>query len=161
MTEPYCKDGDLLVGDLGGLDDKKEQYIGLATDEMNGFIGFVYVLPLTGVSVHVALVLKSICRKLASGWLLMAQSAGAEDGSVHAYGKSLVDEAYRDLWAIRNGAIDLGTPKISTASTGDAPGIVQGDATSGVDAFYEWVTDPFAAYLPAPLGPIWRPGSSG
>lgn len=157
----YCLDADLLIGDLAGLDDEKKRYIDMAGDEMDSFIGYVYVLPLQGVSVHVTLILKSICRKLASGWLLMAQAAGSEDTSVHAYGKSLVEEAYRDLWAIKNGAIDLGVPKITVASTGDSPAIIQGDKYSGVDAFYEWVSTPFPLLDPVRLTPIWRPGPNG
>jgi phage gp36-like protein len=159
MPETYCEAHELLTGDIGGLEDLKQTFLVMATEEMDGMIGFVYVLPLQGVSVHAALILKSICRKLASGWLLMSQSAGSEDTSVHAYGKSLVDEAYRDLWAIRNGQIDLGVPKITTASAGDAPSIIQGDLTSAVDAYYAWQNLPVD--YPALLGPIWRPGPDG
>ena len=158
MSE-YCKDTDLLVGDLGGLDPQKSRYILLAGDEMDGMIGFLYPLPLPGLAPHITLILKSIARKLASGWLLMAQAAPSEDANVHAYGKSLVDEAMRDLWAIRNGQIDLGIPKIGTNSTGDAPSIIQGDKYSAVDSFYEWQNHP--PYLPAIVGPIWRPGPNG
>lgn len=152
----YCEDTDLIVGDIGGLDALKAQFIVAAGNEMDSMLGFVYLLPLSGISTHVTLLLKTICLKLASGRLLMAQAAGSEDAVVHAYGKSLVDEAMRDLYAIRNMQIDLGAPKVtSMQATGNAPAIHQGDDTSGVDTFYRIMGA--STYGDAPSG--WRPGS--
>ncbi len=152
----YCETTDLIVGDIGGLDGLKASFITAAENEMDSMLGFVYELPLSGVSTHVTLLLKTICLKLASGRLLMAQAAGSEDTVVHAYGKSLVEEALRDLYAIRNGQIDLGAPKVtSMQATGNAPAIHQGDDTSGVDTFYQIMGSPL--YGDAPSG--WRPGT--
>lgn len=161
MSSKYCKSGDLLVGDLGGTDPLRQQFVDLAADEMDAMIGFVYVLPLDleSLQAHVQLILKNLASKLASGRLLMAQAVGAEETSVHAYGKSLVDEAMRDLYAIRNGQIDLGAIKVSTTGTNNAPVIIEGDLVSAVDAFYDWQAHP---PLYPPLSPnIWRPGPNG
>lgn len=153
----YCETADLIVGDIAGMDALKEQFISTASNEMDSMIGFVYELPLSGVSAHVTLLLKTICLKLASGRLLMAQAAGSEDTVVHAYGKSLVDEALRDLYAIRNMQIDLGATKVaSMQSAGNAPMIHQGDDTSGVDTFYDIMgSSRYDGGIPTG----WRPGT--
>ena len=162
----YCKANELLVGDIGGLDGLKDTFITMASEEIDGMVGFVYALPLPVLSLHVGLVIKNIARKLASGRLLLSQAAGGEDSQVHAYGQSLIDEAFRDLWAIRNGTIDLGVPKITVASTGDAPTIIEGDAVSGVDAYYAWMNNTPGRPRPRhvlvsdslPSGNEWAPG---
>jgi len=151
----------MLTGDMTGLDGLKQQYCEMAGDEMDGMIGFVYILPLSGMSLHVELLLKNIARKLSSGWLILAQATGGEDTAVHAYGQSLVMEAMRELWAIRNGQIELGLPKVvATATEGNAPEIIQGDDASGVDAFYDFVNYPRYLPLPVTLGPLWQPGKT-
>lgn len=152
----YCGTEDLLVGDIGGLDGLKPKFIQMATDEIDGMLGFVYVLPLGGLSAHATLIIKNIARKLASGRLINSQATAGEDNQVHAYGQSLIDEAFRDLWAIRNGDTDLGVPKIASMQTsGDAPEIYQGDEFSGVDAFYAWMGSGPGYYRPT-YG--WSPG---
>lgn len=160
MSSEYCKPEDLLLGDLGGVEDMSQRYIDLAANEMDSMIGYVYILPLpfTGLPVHQQLILTNIALKLASGRLILAQAVGSEDSAVHAYGKSLIDEAMRDLWAIRNQTIDLTAPKVEGGASvgGDAPVILEGDLYSGVDSFYDWMSNPARQYFNSP---IWRPGS--
>jgi hypothetical protein len=159
MTE-YCKPSDMLTGDIAGLDGLKQQFCDMATEEMDGMIGFVYILPLSGMSIHIQLFLKNIARKLSSGWLILSQVTGDENGGVRAYGQSLVNEAMRDLWSIRNGQIELGLPKVVVAATdGNAPTLIQGDTDSGVDAFYDFINYPPYLERPFHLGPIWQPGT--
>jgi len=159
MSE-YCKVGDLIVGDVGGMDKVKPQFVTAASEEMDALLGYVYVLPLPTLPPHQTLLLKDVCRKLASGRLLMDRATAGEDNSTHAYGQSLVDEALRTLWMIRNNQIDLTAPKTESAgSSGDGPAITQGDTYSGVDAFYAWVSDTSPL---APVGEqIWAPGVYG
>ena len=154
----YCQPNDLIIGDIAGLETQKQEFINIASEEIEAMLGFVYTLPLGAVTVHGALILKNICRKLASGRLLMAQAASHEDTSVHAYGKSLVDEAEGTLWSIRNGQIELGAPKVESMATGgNAPTIIQGDEVSGVDAFYGWMTG--SPRIVPNNGYEWKPGS--
>jgi phage gp36-like protein len=152
----YCQPNDLLVGDISGVEPLKQQFITAATEEIDSQLGFIYELPLSGASAHGTLILKGICRKLASGRLLMAQASASEDNSVHAYGMSLVEEAQRDLWSIRNAQTDIGAVKVASAATsGNAPTIIQGDTTSGVDYFYAWLNrSRFDTQRPDP----WAPG---
>ncbi len=155
----YCEPNDLLIGDIGGLEDAKQRAIDSASEDIDAQIGFIYEIPLSGQSSHITLLLKGICKKLASGRLLMAQAAASEDNSVHQYGKSLLDEAVRELWSIRNGQIELGAVKVTQKqTTGNAPTIIQGDAVSGVDAYYDWFNHPLRIPL-VPFQPIWKPGN--
>jgi phage gp36-like protein len=153
----YCEANDLIVGDIAGLEPLKQRFIDAATDEMDAMIGFVYLLPLSGLSTHVTLLLKSICSQLASGRLLTSQSAASEDQSTHSYGKSLIDSATAQLWSIRNGQTALGALKVtSAASGGNAPSIGQTDSVSAVDAFYDYVSNPLTLRREGVA--IWKPG---
>jgi hypothetical protein len=156
----YCKENELLTGDMAGVEGLRQRFVDLAADEMNSFIGFAYLLPLPVDSLpeYQRLILKNINIKLATGRLIMAQAVGSEDTSTHAYGQSLVDEAMRDLWAIRNGQTNLDAPTAEANGTNAAPVIIEGDRVSAVDAYYAWAG---ATGVSALFGtvPIWSPGS--
>jgi hypothetical protein len=159
MTSVYCKENELLTGDMAGIEGLRQRFVNLAADEMDSFIGFAYLLPLPieSMPVHEQLILKNINVKLATGRLIMAQAVGSEDTSTHAYGQSLVDEAIRDLWAIRNGQTNLTAPVASAGDTNSAPVIIEGDRVSGVDAYYAWAGKTGVAALFGTV-PIWSPG---
>lgn len=155
----YSEVVDLLVGDivLGSVD--PEKYVNAAADEMDSRIGFVYQLPLPTVdttpeplSLQAAAILKNINNKLASGRLIMAQSIGAERHEVHAYGKSLVDEAYAELALVLNGALPLvGAPPVEGVDTTGGPAIYNRDEVSSVEAYED---EFFGQYG------VWRPGAA-
>lgn len=110
MTAPgYCTTTDLLIGDIQLSSTlSKESFVRDAADEMNARLGFVYILPITGIPAHATTLLKMINARLASGRLLMSIAAPAEDDGVHRYGEWLIKQAYDDLYAICNGQIILG-----------------------------------------------------
>lgn len=151
-TTPYCAPGDLLVGDMefsSAL--SKDGFIRDAADEMNSRLGFVYALPIVGIAAHAVLLLKMINARLASGRLLMAIAAPAEDDSVHAYGQYLVKQAYDDLYAICNGQITLvGATTIVDANPNSAS-ITNVDDESAFDQFYNQAMRGTSSY--------WVPGA--
>ena len=140
----YSGEDDLLIGDLAlspVLD--KGKFIDEAAEEIDAKLGFVYKLPLTGLAVHEALLLKGINNKLASGRLIMAVAVGGEDTAVHAYALRLVTEATQELLAIANGAVDLtaerADPTTEEGRGATTPSVTNLDGESGVEAFYKQV----------------------
>lgn len=163
MPDRYAGTADLLVGGMIVNPTEAAQFIEVAADEIDSVLGFTYVIPLTAVEPHVALILKRVNALIASGRLILSTAVGGEDGSLHAYGRSLLMEGQDTLAAIANGNIQLvGADKTAPHAddgTGNAPSISQGDATSGVDAFYAWLDrDPYSAPT-TPGDPWWSPGA--
>jgi len=156
----YCATTDLLLGDMepGSID--LQSYVDSAAEEIDGRLGYVYDLD----DVHGLeqdspgwLILKKINRFIASGRVIMAQAIAAENESLNAYGGSLVRLAYGDLALILSKELPLDATAIGE-SVGRTPGIVNRDATSGVEAF----EDNFMKWnggLPSPrVLPVWEPG---
>lgn len=133
----YSAVGDLLIGDVqvgSFLDPQK--FIDDAAAEMDARIGMVYVLPLPTLEPHLITLLKLINNRLASGRLIMAAAIAAEDKELHAYGESLIRDAYDDLKKILDGSIQLdGAVVRDTGNYGLGPSVNGGDAVSWVDAF--------------------------
>jgi hypothetical protein len=164
----YASTADLLIGDITFTTSETDKFVNFAADEMDSELGVMYVIPLSGVDgaaipAHVLLTLKRCNALIASGRLILSRAAGGEGDTLHAYGKSLVDEGKSLLCAMADGTLTLsGVLKLdafgSVDSGGNAPSIQQGDATSGVDAFYSWLTaGPYDA-VPSPGSPWWGPG---
>jgi phage gp36-like protein len=150
MSSRYAEVDDLLVGDIIIQSQDAERFLQIAADEMDSVLGAIYELPLNPEPLpgHIALRLKRCNAVLASGRLILAQAAASEDGSLHAYGRSLVREGVEMLESIRTGSMQLiGLTKVAPhggEDGGNAPVVVVGDATSGVDAFYDATRiDPF------------------
>ena len=158
----YSGVADLLLGDLlisATLD--KARYVQDATDEIDACIGFIYELPLSPTpSGHIQLTLKRCANLIASGRLVLAVGAGSEDGSLHAYGESLLREGRMILESIESGQIDLGSIKKPVHSEGNAPTILNADSTSAVDSFYAYVSAWPNPHSHDTSGvPIWKPNS--
>lgn len=162
---PYSATTDLLLGDMplsAALD--KSKFVADAADEIDSAIGAAYVTPVpmaAPVPRHVQLHLKRINNFLATGRLIMAVDVGGEDTQLHAYGLSLVSEARQALQAIVDGSYPLDgvvkQPQEHQRTAG--PSVTNYDATSGVDAFYGFVSEPrWAAPVPQ-LAPLWKPGA--
>lgn len=142
----YSSTTDLLTGNIptpGYLDPQK--FVDDAADEIDSKIGFVYETPIdvtdTSAVVRPArLLLKRINNFLATGRLLMAAAASAEDSALHAYARNMVDSATEALDAIFDGSILLEgavliNPPSDTVHRG--PEWFNPDTESAVDAFYD------------------------
>lgn len=145
MTTTYSTDEDMMIGDLTYDADYRNTFRSRAKDEIDTALGFLYLIPLSpSPSVHVGLILKQIEARLASGRLILDRTAAMEDNSLQAYGNSLLKEGQQMLMQITTGMVELiGQTRVPSAATaGNAPVIIQGDTTSGVDAYYNWLNTP-------------------
>lgn len=146
----YCAKEDLLTGDipLAGKYGDGTSFVNLAADEIDGQIGHIYVTPVVfdestpekAARVRPAkLLLKKINLLLASGRIVLDMAAGGEDDNLHAYGKSMHDEAVLLLNQISSGKIVLTDAPVLAEDAGNlntGPSIVQDDPYSLVEGFY-------------------------
>lgn len=145
----YCSKTDLLTGDipLAGKYGDGTSFVNLAADEIDAQIGHIYVTPVVfdesdpqkAAKVRPAkLLLKKINTLLASGRIILDQAAGGEDDNLHAYGKSMVDEALVLLSGLMAGKIVLTDAPIieGTETKANGPSIAQADPYSLVEGFY-------------------------
>lgn len=136
---PYSNADDLLTGDLL-ISQKvdKGKFVSDAAEEIDSKLGFIYVLPLTGLELHETLLLKQINNKLASGRLILTLDIAGEGTVLHAYGLRLITEAMNDLMLLANGAVQLGAPR-TPLETGSRPNktpkVFNHDEESAVDIF--------------------------
>lgn len=159
----YCAPTDLLTGDMTVSNNMLTQFTTLGTEEIDAVLSQVFVLPLAAIppavelSAYAKLNLKMANRAIASGRLIMDRAALAEDNALHAYGKSLYDEGMLMVMAMKGGTIDLGAVKLAAfTSEGDGPSVTNYDATSGVDAYYEFVSG--GGSWDAETSLSWKPG---
>ena len=161
---PYSAVADLLTGQVptpSYLDPQK--YVTDASDEIDSFIGHIYVTPVDVTEVGTTsrparLLLKRINNWLASGRLLMAASAGNQKLEINAYAEHLVREATQALNAIASGDVVLaGAIRLVTEEeVATGPLIHNVDAESNVEAFYDRIANP--AYT---FGFMYPSGSDG
>lgn len=149
----YCTEGDLLTGNIPTPEWMDEaSYIQAAADEINAALAMRYVVPVvvTAVPQYAAtpLFLKGINAKLASGRIITAAAASAEQTEVQAYGLYLITQALEQLRTITDGSYILpGAPQTSQPGTDTAPVLVTNvDPESFVEGFYNRV----AGYPPLP-----------
>lgn len=151
----YSTVGDLILGDLqlpAGYN--KQQYVDMASDEIDAKIGVIYETPvvLNDLDRFASLNVKNIAIRLSTGRLILAQAAGGEDSQLHALGRHYVTSALNDLQIMASDTDTLPGAVVRPEFRGaEAPSIGQQDATSPVDHFY----DNFGAGLPG-----WQPGSA-
>lgn len=125
-----------------------DRYIQAASDEIDAKLGFKYKVPIVAITgppwggtlaPHEALILKSICLRLATGRMICSVWAAEEDQSQHAYGRSLIRDALSDLMAIANGEVDLKSAQLNPQSNSGfedkTPSGYNHDAESMVDAW--------------------------
>lgn len=150
----YAEVTDLLTGNIptpGYL--SQDKFVQDAADEIDSQLGFVYETPFdvsetSGLVRPARLLLKRLNVFIATGRLLMAASASGEDDNLHAYAKSLVDNALKTLEMIRVGEIVLeGAVEINPTTTDKPRGPMwfNPDVESTVDAFYTELQGPNAA----------------
>lgn len=162
---PYCAPTDLLIGDipLAGKYGDGTAFVQLAADEIDSQIGHIYVTPVLFdestpekiATVRPAkLLLKKINTLLASGRIVLDQAAGAEDDRLHAYGRSMVNEALKLLEKIMNREIQLTDAPLLTEEAAreyTGPQVINEDAYSQVEAFYDRFQSPHI-FKPGPIG---------
>lgn len=137
----YCEVTDLLIKDFTLAPGQTyDEWVDRAADEMHAFLGYRYVIPIVPnatsatLSQHDQLVLKRINILLASGRFYLAHASNDERDRLHAYGRSLVNEAIGALTALRDGKVDLSSAQVLDTSIGDEsrrmPGVINQDKTS-------------------------------
>lgn len=142
----YCEEDDINLGDLQVPRVVSVlNWIKVTADEMDADIGQIYQLPLafdTSKPEDRAdkLYLKKINSFLATARIILIIASGSdENGTLHAYGKSLLGDAKGALAKIVNGTVVLESatllPDVDTQYNG--PLITNKDAGSFVDAFYK------------------------
>lgn len=155
----YCTTADLLNGGIPlpeYLDPAK--YVQDAADEIDSKIGLRYITPIsmaesgeTAVPRPVRLFLKRTNAFLATGRLLLAVASPDERNQVHAYGRSLIEEATKALDAIASGEVSLtDVPEVNDGADAPitAPLISNLDSESSVEAFYDRIGNPNYFYSP-------------
>jgi hypothetical protein len=159
----YCEVGDLLLGEMpisSALSSTK--FISDSADEINVRIGRIYVTPINinELAPNSRTVLKIANARLASGRLLMAQAQAAQDDSLNAYARYLINEANNLISSVENNRITLegATVREDLVDT-PAPSIQNVDEFSAVEAFYDEFLGGGAG-RPLPVSPVWTPGTS-
>lgn len=141
---------DLLVGDIAIDHIDVDPFIDGAENEINVHLGQFYVLPVSASGYSLTL-LNLIQGRLASGRLIMAQSAGDQD--ILNYGKSLVDFAYERLYTI-GASIDItGATPISANGSSRVPGVV--DPNAGQPSPFKVYENYVHGDDPCPPGITW------
>ena len=168
----YCTKDDLLTGDipLAGKYGDGTAFVQLAADEIDAQIGHIYVTPVVfdeDTPEKVAkvrpskLLLKKINTLLASGRIVLDMAAGTEDDRLHAYGKSMHDEAILLLNMLSSRDILLvDAPKIEDEADDEntAVSVIQADPYSLVEGFYvRYGQTHLAPVLPLPMRPYDEP----
>lgn len=158
----YATASDLLTGDipLANRYGNGTGFINLAADEIDAQIGHIYVTPieldpLDPRTVPTAKLLKKINTLLASGRIILDMAAGGEDDGLHAYGRSMLNEAISLLRQITDKKIELyGAELIPPAELEDngRVSISNADPYSLVEGFYERYSSG-SVIPPAPMRP--------
>lgn len=166
MASTYSTISELLLGDIQvSTSTPRQKFVDDAANEIDSILGRRYDTPLdvsdTSVMPRYArLFVKRAANNLATGRLILALASAGEDVTIHAYGLSLVNNALMALESIACGEYDLPGVQETTPSTRvRGPKIINVDPFSGVSAYYQRFSDPFAPVFTDPLiGGAWRPG---
>lgn len=143
----YSVVDDLLIDDSVYSVDL-DKHIGLADDEINVRLGYVYEIPLVpvppavGLRAQDILLLKMISSKLASGRIILAAATPGEDNNLHAYGRYLVNDAMQSLNLLASGEIDIEAVRLDVLTEEDLsrlPSVVNQDEESLLLGFEETV----------------------
>lgn len=147
MTDStYSATTDLLVGDVTIDDAVKTRHVNQAADEVDSNLGFLYPTPFTegALSRPGWLLIQRLANFIASGRLLMEIDQGGEEQMIHAYGKSLLQQATDAMSLILSGAIDLRPGDDGSTEVPATNGmlIANVDDFSVVDKFYDYMAKP-------------------
>lgn len=152
----YSEVTDLLTGNIPlPATTSADMYVQDASDEIDSKIGHIYSTPIdvsedSLVKRPARLLLKRIANWLASGRLMMATAAGAQQQEVHAYALKLVEDATKSLDMIASGDVLLdGAVRVEVPPKSfTGPQIDNKDPESNVDAFYDRISNPSYVYSP-------------
>jgi phage gp36-like protein len=147
-TTVYCSEGDVtfhfakvrLPAEISMAD-----AISSGSDEMDGYLGYRYVVPIPvsgsdPAKAYGTQLLKTICGQLTAGRIMVSVAAGGEKNKTHDYGRYLIDRSLEKLCEIKEGKLNI---SFATENTDEmsrkqgpmmAPG---GDAYSLVDQYYQ------------------------
>lgn len=118
--------------------------ISLGSDEMDGYLGYRYVIPIPvnpsdPSKNYGTQLLKTICSQLVAGRIMVSVAAGGEKSKTHDYGKYLIENAQEFLCKIKDGKLNISFAVENTdeGSRAQGPIMAAGDAFSMVDQYYE------------------------
>lgn len=161
----YCETSDMKHGNvpIASYIDPQE-YVNDAADEIDSYIGTVYVTPVpvteeSTTSRPARLLLKRINAHLATGRMLQALDAAGQDDRLHAYATSLIRESLAALRAIAGMELILeGANRIeSQTELVTAPIIANKDPESNVESFYDRIAmSGSVGGLAEPFPPVYR-----
>lgn len=124
----YCEPDDINIGNLMLPDgEQREPYITEASEEIDGKLGWLYATPIDveTLKYHERMMLKTVCRKIASGRMITTLAIPDESGSLNAYGARLLKEGLDELHALADGSVPL------SAARADLEGAVGTDDAGG------------------------------
>jgi hypothetical protein len=165
----YSDVADLLTGDIplpATIDPQK--FVDDAADQIDSVIGFLYVTPIdtsdaSPVVRPARLLLKRLNNFIASGRLILTTGIAGEETALHAYGKSLLDEANAILVMLGKNEIPIdGAVFVNpTDTTVNAKlMLVNMESASAVETFYEQVMPENPYWYPVRrYHPLWAPGN--
>jgi len=150
-VEYYGADAnDLLLGDMTlGSALSREDYLRLATDEVDAKLALYWVLPLPAViSTAAGLILSNVVAHVATARIILSQPMDSSDDGYNSYGASLLNRAFRDLelWLLSDPIIS-GAVRIN-ASENNVPSIFKNETRSALDVYDQFVagSEPAAWY---------------
>jgi len=140
LNEGYCTPSDLDLSRVI-MDDPEEtqRFVLQATEEMDSKLGWLYIvpLPMSTMKYHERLLIKTICRKIATGRMILTYAVPDEGGSNHSYGLRLIQEGLDELHMIANGDITL------SVARGDQEGSPLDPDAGGVGATHARLPEMF------------------
>lgn len=165
----YSTKADLRIGDLrlpARMGDGT-QFVEAAAEEIDAQLGHIYKTPLT-IDPAVAgnrpaiLLLKNMNNLIASGRLVLDLAASSEDDSLHAYGRSMLQEGLTLVRMIQSRDILLtGAEQIESSESDKnltGPTVLNEDPVSLVESFYNPPRTLLPGYsYPQPYGRVTPP----
>ena len=119
--------------------------ISLASDEMDGQLGYRYVVPIPvsasdPAKAYGTQLLKTICSQLTAGRIIVSVAAGGEKNKTHDYGRYLIERSLYTLCEIKDGKLNISfaTENTDEQARKQGPMMAPGaDAFSLVDQYYQ------------------------
>lgn len=135
-----------------------------ASNEVDGLLGVRYLTPIIAdpgdpEQRATSYWLQNVTSMLAAGRYLLAVAAPGSQDTANSYGKYLVSTAMSMINNVISGKTDLvGVPEVTSGNDSEpAPMVINGDAFSQVDMFYENMHPSgfMPGAIPPQVGTVW------
>ena len=126
----YCQPEDINVGNLMLPEgESRLPFISEASEEIDAKLGWLYATPINVelLKYHEQMLLKTICRKIATGRMVTTLAIPEESGGLNAYGLRMIQEGLDELHIIACGDVPLSAQRADYVEDG-------GTDTSGIGA---------------------------